>query len=448
MNCSTPFSPRGASSDEARPSASVLHPSVWAVIKSLTGLLLGLSVLLPAAAQDTPVFDDVTETHMPQDTTAHILDIDLGDVDEDGDLDAVAALEYDVNRLYVNDGTGQFSWPTGTFTNEEHDTEEVELTDLNGDGHLDAVFIAEDDGQHEFYLGRGDGTFRDVSDRLPARTVANDVETGDVNGDEHPDIVVSNTGGTDSETEEPPDWQTVQQNFLWLNNPNRPGHIVDATGEQMPDVDDASQDTKLGDLDGDGDLDMVVGNEEPPNRLLINTGKGSFANRTDQLDLPVPLETREVLLFDADGDDDLDIFFANLTSNAGPWRKDPQARLLINDGSAHFSDETAQRLPTNVFSSYDAGHLDFDADGDQDLLLCAVQIPGFHPLQVRAYRNDGNGHFTDVTGTVMPSETRGRGWDIATGDVNGDGALDVFVGGWDTQARLLLGQIPHSSSEK
>ncbi|MFB6248331.1 MAG: hypothetical protein ABEL97_07160 [Salinibacter sp.] len=57
--------------------------------------------------------------------------------------------------------------------------------------------------------------FDDVSDRLPARTVANDVEAGDVNSDGHPDLVVSNTGASDP-GETPPDWQTVQQNFLWL----------------------------------------------------------------------------------------------------------------------------------------------------------------------------------------------------------------------------------------
>ena len=411
-------------------------PLLPPVFVALIGLLLALN---PAAAQDTPYFDDVTATHVPTDTTAHLLDIDLGDVDGDGDLDAVAAHEYGVNRLYVNDGTGRFSWPGDTFTDVEHDNEEVELMDLNGDGALDVVFIAEDDGGHELYLGNGDGTFRDVSDRLPTRTVANDVETADVNDDGVPDLVVSNTGAPDPGAD-PPEWRTVRQNFLWLGDPDRPGHVVDATAERMPTVEDASQDTKIGDLDGDGDLDMVVGNEEPPNRLLLNTGDGTFADRTEQLDLPVPLETREVVLFDADGDGDLDILFANLTSNAGPWRKDPQARLLINDGAARFTDETARRLPTNVFSSYDAGTVDFDGDGDQDLILCAVQIPGFHPLQVRAYRNDGTGHFTDVTGTVMPAETRGRGWDVETGDVNGDGVPDVFIGGWDTQVRLLLGQ--------
>ena len=45
----------------------------------------------------------------------------------------------------------------------------------------------------------------------------------------------------------------------------------------------------------------------------------------------------------------------------------------------------------------------------------------------------------------MPAETTGRGWDVETGDVNGDGVPDVFIGGWDTQVRLLLGQADGSA---
>lgn len=395
-----------------------------------------------AIAQDTEYFRDVTDTNVPADPKAHILDVELGDVDGDGDLDAVCALEFDVNRLYVNDGAGRFTWKRDVFTAESNDSEEVELADFDADGHLDVLFIAEHGGNHELYLGEGDGTFRDVSGRLLGRTVANDAATGDVNRDGGIDVIVGNTGADSSgDDAEVADWKTVQRNFLWLGERERPGHFIDGTADRMPPVRDATQDVKLGDLDGDGDLDMVVGNEVPPNRLLINDGDGGFADRTDRLDLPVPLETREVVLFDADADGDLDVLIANLTSNNGPWLKDPQARLLINDGAAGFTDETSSRLPTNVFSSYDAGHVDFDADGDPDLLLCAVQIPGFHPLQVRAYRNDGTGHFTDVTGRVIPKETVGRGWDVEVGDVNGDGALDVFIGGWGTQARLLIGRI-------
>lgn len=389
-------------------------------------------------AQKTRYFTDVTATHVPQDAFAHLLDAEFGDVDNDGDLDVVAALEFSANRLYLNDGTGKLTWKQGVFQENKHDNEEVKLADFDRDGNLDAIFVAEEGGNHEFYLGNGDGTFRDATDRLPDRSIANDVLVADINGDKMLDVIVANTGNPrPAGSDEQPGWERVQQNFLWLGDGS--GQFTDATIEHFPRIDDSTQDIEAADLDGDGDLDLIVGNEVPPNRILINDGHGEFTEQANQLELPVPLETREVVLFDADGDGDKDILLANLTSNNGAWRENPQARLLINNGAASFKDETKIRMPMNKFSSYDAGVVDFDRDGDLDILLCAIDIPGFRPLPVYAYRNDGKGNFSDVTNDVIPSETTGLTWDIEVGDLNGDGADDVFIGGWGTQARLLLG---------
>jgi hypothetical protein len=74
------------------------------------------------------------------------------------------------------------------------------------------------------------------------------------------------------------------------------------------------------------------------------------------------------------------------------------------------------------------------------LIIGAIDVPGFKPLQLRAYANDGKGKFSDVTAIVMPAASGGRSWSMAKGDVNGDGIEDLFVGTWGTQARLLLGK--------
>jgi hypothetical protein len=376
-------------------------------------------------ANETSYFRDVTNTHVPTDPEAHALDAAMADVDGDGDLDVVLALEVAPNRLYINDGKGMLTWKKGAFTNVSHDTEHIRMADFDHDGVLDCVFVAEDDHHHEYYLGNGDGTFRDVSDRLPAESEGNGLDVGDVNDDGLPDIVVGNSG-------------SAGQNFLWINDPGRPGYFIDRTATQLPQVNDQTQSIKLADLDGDGDLDMVVGNEVPPNRLLLNDGQGKFTDHSDQLDLSVPLHTREALAFDVDGDGDQDIVLANLTSNGGPWDKDPRTRVLVNDGHARFSDVTESHLPKNEFSTYAAAPFDIDRDGHQDLLLSAIKIPPFEAMQVHAYRNDGKGQFTDVTSDVIPETTVGRSWGIAVGDMNGDGKPDVFIGGWGSQARLLL----------
>jgi len=377
---------------------------------------------------DSLYFQDATDTHFPHDPKAHILNPILVDIDGDGDLDVIMALEMDANRLYINDGNGKFTWVKNAFSNVKHDTEHVRVADFDNDGKLDVVFVAEDDQTHEFYLGNGDGTFKDVSNRLLAMSEGNGLEVGDVNGDGLPDIVIGNSGKNG-------------QNFLWLNDKNNPGYFIDATTTHLPQVNDATQSIALADLDGDGDLDMVVGNEIPPNRLLINDGNGIYSEKPQGLELLVPLETRMVLLFDVDGDNDLDIVFSNLTSNGGDWEKDPQVRILLNNGNANFKDETETRMPKNKFSSYASQYIDFDGDGDFDLLISTIEIPGFNPLQIRAYENDGKGYFTDITDKAIPNKTVGRGWDIAVGDVNGDGIDDAIIGGWGTQARLLFGKV-------
>ncbi len=383
-------------------------------------------------------FVDATATHVPMAPSLHATDSVFIDVDNDGDLDVVVSVEYGVNRLYLNDGTGKLSYVPDAFGTRMHDSEHVRAADFNGDGNMDVVFVAESDEQHQLYFGDGKGGFVDVSDRLPASSQGNGLAVGDVNGDGLPDIVVGSTG----ETGHSPDARIVPaRNLLFLNDPKRPGHFIDATRTHLPDTNDQTEGIALADMDGDGDLDMVLASPAHPNRLLLNDGKGRFTDASDRLALTVPMETREVQIADVNGDGHPDILFFNITSNNFGWDKDPQTRLLVNDGKGNFRDETSKRLPAHRFSSWAGTVVDFNGDGAPDLLVGAIQVPGFVPLQLRAWQNDGKGNFKDVTEEAVPGITVGRSWSMGQGDLDGDGRPDVMIGGWGTQARLLLTDI-------
>lgn len=383
-------------------------------------------------------FVDATSTHVPTAPSLHSTDSVFIDVDKDNDLDVVVSVEMGVNRLYLNDGSGKLTYKPGAFGNTIHDSEHVRAADFNRDGNMDVVFVAEADQVHQLFLGDGAGGFTDTSDRLPRNSQGNALAIGDVNSDGLPDIVIGSTG----ETAYAPNAEIVPaRNLMFLNDLKRPGHFIDVTDSHLPDTNDQTEGIALADMDGDKDLDLVLASPAFPNRLLLNDGSGRFEDASDRLELRVPMETREVQVIDANQDGHNDLLFFNITSNNFDWDKDPQTRLLINDGKGYFKDETSDRLPTHKFSSWAGTVIDFNHDGAPDILVGAIQIPGFVPLQPRAWQNDGKGHFKDVTLDVVPGITVGRSWSMGKGDLDNDGKTDILIGGWGTQARLLLTEI-------
>ncbi len=184
---------------------------------------------------------------------------------------------------------------------------------------------------------------------------------------------------------------------------------------------DGIYDVCAGDVDGDGDVDLVIGMDHDRNLLMLNDGRGGFvdatAGRLVTPATPTPGSgyanaTYEVDLADADGDGDLDLFVVN--------DHDVVDRLYLNNGLGFFTEVTATATPTYPDYGVDQVVADFDGDGDVDWLICNTD-------QLRLLLNNGAGVFTDAPAGSVPGGVFGDNRSFAA-DLDQDGDPDVVLG--------------------
>lgn len=371
----------------------------------------------------SPIFTDVSITHLPvKDLGLLSMDAASADFDGDGDLDLLVANEHRPNIMLMNDGTGMFTNESSArIPQVNHDSEDIGIADFDNDGDLDIIVVSEDDQTNEFYLNNGDGTFADAGNRIPVTGTSNAVLILDANTDGHADIVIGNNG----------------QNRILINNGK--AFFTDETDSRLTPFEDVTQSVVAGDVNKDGYQDLVLANEGK-NRILINNGKGSFV---DESAIRIPYratleESREVDLGDIDGDGDLDLFFGNVA--AFVEGADKQNRLLLNNGSGYFADATGPRLPVDSDRSFGGNFYDIDNDGDLDIVTGNVngnKFGGSTPFRV--YLNNGQGKFTNGTQQIFPVSATGRGFDMEFADFNNDGKTDIYMSNRGTPDILLFG---------
>lgn len=183
-----------------------------------------------------------------------------------------------------------------------------------------------------------------------------------------------------------------------------------------------TQDLLLLDIDGDNDVDILSANELD-NDLFINDSNGFFTNETAVRLPPNDGETREADTADVDGDGDLDIILGNVSFSTS---RSPQNLLLLNDGSGVFVDSTATNLASlvNQSNSFTIRFFDIDSDGDADILSPQNQLGQGGDIEV--WLNDGSGLFTSATSSPFTTPPNGSTFDIEVIDVNADGRDDLY----------------------
>lgn len=205
---------------------------------------------------------------------------------------------------------------------------------------------------------------------------------------------------------------------------------VAAPWEQVDDAGFASarewtNEVEIGDLDGDGDLDVILANgggystpgNPEPTRWLVNDG-GRFT------DTALPNGTglhRTAKIRDFSGDGVPDLFLA------GAWQT--PSVLLLGDGAGGLVDASGN-LPTDALAIGDAEPGDVDGDGDLDLVLSdsgdGNALFGDGETS-RLWTNDGAGGFVDGTVGHLPVVAVGWSWDLELADLDGDLDLDLVI---------------------
>ncbi|MHC4081691.1 MAG: FG-GAP repeat domain-containing protein [Planctomycetota bacterium] len=266
----------------------------------------------------------------------------LGDLDGDGDLDLfVTCAHYGEtadsmrglpSRVYLNNGKGRFSDTGQDLNDTDRSGNAVSLHDIDGDGDLDA---AVDYHQHAngIYLNEGNGRFA-----LSKTTYPDGSTWGDLDADGDVDLFVRQIGS----------------GFKTMVNDGS-GNFTDHWS--LPCKDLTHGRGALGDLDGDGDLDGVVTNgdweSQHPTRVLLNEGGGTFTDTGQPL---TAAKWGRIALGDLDRDGDLDLVVTGF---------EQQARIWLNEGGGRFRESPAQLSDDKQhFADVSLGDLDNDQDLD------------------------------------------------------------------------------------
>jgi len=223
------------------------------------------------------------------------------------------------------------------------------------------------------------------------------VSMADLDGDGDLDVFNANRQSAISQTRQS---ANSPANEIWLND--GAGKFV-KTGQSLGIAN--SNAVALGDIDGDGDIDAMVGNDNnQPNEVWLNDGSGIFTQTQQPL---FEADTNAVVLIDIDQDNDLD---AVIGTTAGQ-----NNTVFLNDGTGVFTATTS--LGNSGSNAVVLG--DVDNDNDLDAI---IGTDSDQPNEV--WLNDGNGVFTQTQQPLGNNNSQA----VVLGDVDNDGDLDALIG--------------------
>jgi len=338
----------------------------------------------------------------------------IGDVDDDGDLDVVAPRAY-VNGGFVfirNEGGGRFGAPV-TYPG-TGDAAGIVLADFNADGRLDVALTDSDalTTGNTVSIYFGNGTSSTFAPRQPislgtGAVVPAGIAAADFDADGDVDLAVAGYGYVGAGS-------TV---ILLRNN----GNGTFAAPVSFPSG-AGPYDLAVGDVTGDGRPDLVIGHHDYRVTVMANNGTGGFAAPVAYPGLggnyAGPLFPT-VALGDVDRDGDLDVLYGNTRT----WDGNLTGHIvqLRNNGTGALT--RAADIPLVWYSAGPADLATADLNGDGAVDILAAAYDGRTADGVYIILNDGTGGFGPATRYPGGQITSA----VAAADVNGDGRLDVLT---------------------
>ncbi len=395
-----------------RPASGSLPPvagRVWRLIEADFDRDRRADLLLGIEGQSRPWFGDgrggFVDGNAPRLVTTFRSgsDVTLRDVDGDGWLDAIVAQTLRGHaEVLLNDGLGGLAPSVGAFGGVQPWASTIGVMDVDGDGDSDVLLGGIPGGPLRLFVNDGRGRFAEPSPAWVPSTplLVHHIESVDVDRDGDEDLVLACDGGGFD-----------PQDRLWINDGN--GRYVDATSAWLPTDPTESQQVTSFDADGDGWPDLAIAQRSTGLRLLLHDGRGGYVQSAGR----VPALGGAVYATaagDMDGDGDLDLLAACFGSNPLADR----LHLLENDGAGRFTDVSASRLTARIFRTARLVLSGLDLDGDLDVAF-ADAAQGALVLW-----NDGAGNLGAAT-RLTSLDRWPAGGTLAVGDLDADGDPDI-----------------------
>ena len=323
--------------------------------------------------------------------------------------------------LFHNDGEGEFSDITNgePFAMAGMLPRGIGWQDMNNDGLVDLLVAVSggDEQKNRMFVNNGNAAFS-LSGSLFADEDKESRSIGwcDYNNDNLPDVYIAN--GAEDHTD-----VSVRTNQLYKNLGG--GEWIDVAAESGVDDIGHGRGCVWGDINNDGNLDLLVGNQKGSdtgggfNKLYKNNGDGTFTDITVSAGLYADFRTRCVSMADYDNDGFIDLYLVNFGGAA------PPNHLFKNDGNSHFVEVGVGSLAQgNLQNGASASWADFDNDGWMDLFLVggSSQAPGngFNKLLRNANQNGNHWIEIELCGVLSNASAIGARVSITHLDEEGE----------------------------